>query len=163
MVVAIIRFGFRILHINLSESQMNGFLQFIKFGIIGVSNTVVSYVIYLGTLWFLQSRNLFPKIDYMIGNITGFLISVLWSFYWNRRFVFKAKEGEVIPWPQALLKTYISYGFTGLILNNILSALWVELLGVSKVVAPLLNIVIQVPINFLMNKFWAFRGKKEES
>ena len=155
----LVRGFFRVLHINLSEKQMQGFLQFVKFGIIGLCNTVVLYVLYLGTLFFLQSRGWFPKADYLIANTVGFVLSVLWSFYWNRKFVFHAEEGKTIPWAQALLKTYISYAFTGLFLNSILSVFWVEIVGMSKVFAPILNLVISVPLNFFMNKFWAFRSK----
>ena len=43
-IVWIIKGFFHLLHINLNEKQMEGFLQFVKFGIIGVSNTIVSYV-----------------------------------------------------------------------------------------------------------------------
>ena len=91
--------------------------------------------------------------------MVGFVLSVLWSFYWNRKFVFRAEEGKQIPWLRALVKTYISYAFTGLFLNSVLSVLWVEVFGMSKIVAPILNLIISVPINFLMNKFWAFRSK----
>ena len=155
----LVRWFFHALHINLNENQMEGFLQFVKFGMIGLSNTAVSYALYLVTLLVLQHQGWFPKTDYLIGNAVGFAVSVLWSFYWNRKFVFHAEEGKEIPWVQALLKTYISYAFTGLFLNSILSALWVELFGMPKVYAPILNLLISVPLNFLMNKFWAFRSK----
>ena len=158
-IVFLINWFFRLLHIRLNEKQMDGFLQFVKFGIIGLSNTVVSYVLYLGTLFLLQRFHLFPKTDYLIGNVVGFVLSVLWSFYWNRKFVFHAEEGKTIPWAQALLKTYISYAFTGLFLNSVLSVLWVEAIGISKVIAPIFNLIISVPLNFVMNKFWAFRSK----
>ena len=59
----------------------------------------------------------------------------------------------------ALFKTYVSYGFTGLILNNILSVLWVSVLHISKMLAPIINLVISIPINFFMNKLWAFSKK----
>jgi putative flippase GtrA len=155
----LVRGFFRVLHIRLSEKQMEGFLQFVKFGIIGLSNTAVSYVLYLATLFFLQSRGWLPKADYLVGNVVGFVLSVLWSFYWNRKFVFRAEEGRQIPWLQALIKTYISYAFTGLFLNSLLSVLWVEVFGMSKVYAPILNLVISVPLNFVLNKFWAFRSR----
>ena len=60
---------------------------------------------------------------------------------------------------KALLKTYISYGFTGLILNNILSVLWVSVFHISKMIAPIINLIVGIPINFFLNKIWAF-GKK---
>lgn len=53
--------------------------------------------------------------------MVGFAISVLWSFYWNNKFVFTVGNGQKRNLLKALLKTYILYGFTGIILNNILS------------------------------------------
>ena len=160
LVVRLMEWFFRLLHIRLSEGQWEALKQFVKFGMIGVTNTAVSYCIYLAVLLFLQSRNLFPDTDYLIGNVLSFLLSVLWSFYWNRRFVFRPEEGRTLSWPQALLKTYISYAFTGLVLNNILSVVLVGVFGVSKLIAPILNLLISVPVNFLLNKFWAFRTKE---
>lgn len=47
--------------------------------------------------------------------------------------------------------------FTGLFLNTVLSVLWVQILGISKMIAPIVNLLISVPLNFIMNKFWAFK------
>ena len=70
----------------------NHWIQFIKFGLVGVSNTAVSYAINIGTLLLLKGVRL--SCDYIIANITAFLLSVLWSYYWNSRFVFKQKSKE---------------------------------------------------------------------
>ena len=43
---------------------------------------------------------------------------------------------------------------------NILSVVLVGFFGVSKLIAPILNLLISVPVNFLLNKFWAFRTKE---
>lgn len=132
----------------------NHWIQFIKFGLVGVSNTAVSYAINIGTLLLLKGFRL--SCDYIIANITAFLLSVLWSYYWNSRFVFKQKSKESSPkW--VLLKTYLCYGFTGILLNNVLSTFWIYILGMSKYLAPLINLIISVPINFLLNKFWAYK------
>lgn len=133
----------------------NRYVQFIKFAIVGVSNTFIAYVINVFCLWILRGYQL--NIDYIIGNVMSFLLSVLWSFYWNEKYVFTIDEGEQRNRKKALLKTYISYGFTGILLNNFLSYIWISQLAVSKYFAPLLNLIISVPVNFLMNKFWAFK------
>lgn len=147
---------FRILRLKISEEKWDGFLQFVKFGIVGLSNTVISYVVYLVTLLLLQKNNLLPRTDYLAAQVVGFILSVLWSFYWNRKYVFEADAKEV-PWLLALPKTYISYAFTGLFLNSVLSILWVQVLGISKLLAPIVNLLISVPLNFVLNKFWAFK------
>lgn len=137
---------------------MNSLVQFIKFGIVGVSNTLVSYVINILVLFAMKPMNV--SWDYFAGNIVAFILSVLWSFYWNNKYVFTLEEGQSRSIGKALLKTYITYGFTGIILNNILSWIWVSVLGVSKFIAPIINLLVSVPINFFMNKLWAFKERK---
>ena len=146
----------RILKISITEDRVEAFVEFVKFGIIGLSNTVISYVIYVLSLWGFQLVGLLPKVDYLIAQLIGFILSVLWSFYWNNKFVFKEESGKR-NWVHALFKTYVSYAFTGLFLNSLLSVLWVEVLHWSKMIAPIVNLLISVPLNFLMNKFWAFK------
>ncbi|MBO4877877.1 MAG: GtrA family protein [Ruminococcus sp.] len=144
---------------KLQPEKQTALVQFIKFGIIGVSNTVISYVLNAATLLILKPYEV--SWDYIAGNIISFVLSVLWSFYWNNKYVFTAGEDEQRSTLQALMKTYVSYGFTGIVLNNILSYLWIEKLGISKYIAPLFNLVLSVPLNFIINKFWAFRTKKK--
>ena len=151
---------FNVLNIKLSDTQWKGFLQFVKFGIVGLSNTIISYLIYLAAFLSLQKLQLFPSVDYLIAQFIGFVLSVLWSFYWNNKYVFAKDKNEKRSTFQAILKTYVSYAFTGLFLNSLLSILWVEVLQISKIIAPFINLLISVPLNFVMNKFWAFKDKK---
>lgn len=149
----------RVWHIELSDNKMSTLLQFIKFGIVGVSNTLISYVLYVAVL--LAMRPLRVAWDFVIGNIVAFVLSVLWSFYWNNRVVFASKDRKGRQLGIALLKAYLSYGFTGILLNNFLSWLWVSVIGISKYIAPLINLIISVPLNFLINKFWTFRHHEQ--
>lgn len=148
---------FKIIKKDLTDKKRQTFKEFLQFGLVGVSNTIISYLLYVVTLLIVSKSGV--KFDYIIANIVSWLLSVLWSFYWNNKFVFKKEDGEERNIWAALFKTYVSYGFTGLILNNILSVLWVSVLHISKMLAPIINLVISIPINFFMNKLWAF-GKK---
>ena len=103
----------------------------------------------------LQSYQL--SYDYVIANIVAFFLSVLWSFYWNNRFVFKVKENIFF----TLIKTYIAYAFSGIFITNTLSYLLIEIIGISKYLAPLFILVISVPINYFLNKYWAFRPSEK--
>jgi len=71
--------------------------------------------------------------------------------------VFVKEEGQQRNLWKALIKTYISYSFTGLFLNSALLVLWVDVLHISEFVAPIVNLLISVPLNFIINKFWAFK------
>lgn len=144
---------FEKLHIKVSEQKIETLAQFIKFGVVGLSNTLLSYAIYLLTLLILSPLKL--SWDYFVASVLSFVLSVLWSYFWNNRFVFKQDSKKRSFW-KSLFKTYLSYAFTGIVLGNILLYVWVALLGIPKTLAPLLSLVITVPLNFLLNKYWAF-------
>lgn len=146
---------FKLLKMRISEEKWNAFLQFVKFGMVGVSNTVISYLIYVVVLKFCEKYGLIPQSDYILAQIISFFLSVLWSFYWNRKFVFQADDNT--SFVKSLLKTYMSYAFTGIFLSNVLLIIWIKYIGIPKMIAPIFNLVISVPINFILNKFWAFK------
>jgi len=135
--------------------QVSAFaLQFVKFGIVGLSNTAISYVTY-ALLVYLGAH-------YLLANGLAFVISVLNSFYWNNKYVFKKGTGEKRnPW-WTLAKTFVAYAFTGLFLNSLLLALFIDKMHLSPYLGPLLCLIISVPVNYVMNKFWAFRGNSKK-
>ena len=151
---------FMVLNKHYTDEIHESIMQFVKFGIVGVSNTVISYVLYAVTLLGLQKAGLIPKVDYLVAQVVAFVLSLLWSFYWNNKFVFTMEEGQSRNMWKALAKTYVSYSFTGLFLNSLLLILWVKVLGISEFIAPIINLLISVPLNFIINKFWAFKTKE---
>ena len=150
---------FRLLHIPLKENTLQSLVQFVKFGLVGVTSTAVSYGINILVLKLLQPYHL--SWDYVAGNVVAFVLSVLWSFYWNNKYVFRKGEGQKRNLGKALLKTYVAYGLTGIVLANVLSWVWINVFGISKYVAPLINLVISIPLNFIINKCWAVRTQPE--
>lgn len=125
-------------------NSKGGIVQFIKFGIVGLSNTAIglgSYYLFLWLGW-----------HYMLANVMSWIISVFNAFYWNSKYVFNTGSS----WLRALFRTYVSYGFSFVISAVVLYVL-VEWCGISDVIAPLLVLVITIPLNFVLNKFWAFK------
>ena len=142
----------RKLGIHDRESFIKLIAQFSRFAIVGLMNTIIMQGIYYGVI-------LINLEWYLLGQVLGFIVSVASSFYWGRRFVFKgSQEGILIP----LLKTYIAYGST-FFLSVVLLYLEVEKFGMSKFVAPMLNLLVTIPLNFLVNKFWTFKQGRQEA
>ena len=129
-------------------------IQFVKFGLVGISNTVVSWICYYVILWIDDDL-------YMLGSLVGTVVSIANAFFWNDRFVFKGKEDDLKSRLKRLGKTYVSYGGTSL-LSMLLLWIEVQLFGVNKVIAPVVNLLITIPLNFLINKFWTFRNGEKQ-
>jgi putative flippase GtrA len=129
-------------------------IQFFKFGIVGLSNTAISYAIY--------SVLVYIELHYLIASTIAFFISVLNSFFWNNKYVFKKDENQKRNIFHSLIKTYISYAFTGLILSNLFLFLFIDILHISKYLAPFLGMVVTIPLNFILNKKWAFRSENKD-
>ena len=51
------------------------------------------------------------------------------------------------------------YSVTGIGLSSLLSLLWVHVLGIPKEVVTIINDILCFPVNFLLNKYWAFKKK----
>lgn len=133
--------------LNCSKETIEKAAQFILFCLVGGSSAVVMYLSY--ALLFLWTNN------YYVANFFGFFTSVTNSFYWNNRIVFKGvvEKRKLLT---VYLKTILLYSATGLILSNLLLYIWIEYLHISEMIAPLINAILMVPINFILNKIWAF-------
>lgn len=124
-------------------------LQFIKFGIVGLSNTLISLAIYYLFVW------IDPAL-YMWGNVVGWVVSVANAFFWSNRYVFRNEDHSARAVARRVLKTYLTYGSTFL-LSTLLLYLEVQVWGLSEWIAPLINLLVTIPLNFLLNKLWAFK------
>lgn len=126
-------------------------IQFIKFGMVGAINTVLSYGITNIGYYVLSLHE-------QICNIIAFLITVFISFLLNSKFVFN-KGSEKISFWKSLLKVYASYSITGLFLTAILLYVEENIFGIPHYIATLMNLVITIPVNFILNKFWAYKDR----
>lgn len=127
-------------------------VQFFKFGIVGVFNTLISLAVYYAGLYL--------GVYYLISNVFGFVAGTCNAYYWNNKYVFRKKDGEERSTAKSLVKVFISYGIS-LGLSTALLVLWVDVLGISESIAPVLNLCVTIPLNFVMNKFWAFRAERK--
>lgn len=120
--------------------------QFIKFCIVGFSNTLISLIIY----YIFIARG----VNYLLANTLGFLVSVINAFYWNNKYVFtdKTETNE----NKAFIKVFVTYGGSFL-LSTFLIFIMVDYLKISQWMAPIMRLIVTFPLNFIINKLWAFR------
>ena len=111
---------------TLTQSQWKKWKQFINFAEVGITNFLVSYVTYAVCIYL--------KSSYHFANVMAFIISVFNAFYWNNKFVFKQGKNGKRNWLQTLIKTYVSYAFTGLLLTEVLLYVEISVLGLPQII-----------------------------
>lgn len=155
---------------------MASFWQFVKFAIVGVSNTLLSECIYAVLVFF--------DVPYLLAYFVGFVISVLNAYYWSNKYVF-VQEGIQRTWWKVLLKTYVAY-LWGFVVSAVLLVLWIDIVQIERwfvvpaswlqeygwermdaaflgeIVAAGINLLITVPMNFLINKYWAYKNESNK-
>ena len=122
--------------------------QFFKFCMVGIGNNVVSLAVYYIVLW--KNSN-----QYMLGSILGAILSIFHGFLWSNFYVFPQRNQTIREFFLSLGKCYLSYGGTS-ILSNFLLLFEVSYFNISKIYAPIINLIITIPLNFLLNKIWVF-------
>ena len=66
---------FKIIRKDLTDKTRQTFKEFLQFGLVGVSNTVVSYLLYVVTLVLVSKSGV--TFDYIIANVVSWVLSVL--------------------------------------------------------------------------------------
>jgi putative flippase GtrA len=131
--------------------------SFVKFTINSLVNTGVFLLFYYLVLLL--------KSNYFMANTAGFVISVISTYYCNKKFIFKddknkklKTESELRDEMNRVIKTYAAYGMT-FCLTTIMLFFEIDRLKMSSILAPIINSIITLPINFALNRFWVFGQK----
>ena len=124
-------------------NTVRNIFQFIKFGIVGVSNAAVQ----LAITYLLMHLGLHYEIAYAV----AFIAAVSNAFFWNSKIVFHKKTEA-----KAYLKTFAVYTTTLLLGMGLMYAL-VECWSIRETYAPIINIAIMTPMNYLLNKRWTYK------
>jgi len=123
----------------------HNWVQLVKFWAVGASGYAVNLVVFgvsVGPL----------GLHHLIAATAAYVVAVSNNFWWNRHWTFGARDGHA--GFQAARFFTIS---TGAFLVQIsLLALLVGL-GLPKLSAQAISIVLAMPFNFIGNKMWSFR------
>lgn len=130
---------------HISALNLAVVVQFVKFGIVGVSNTLVAFAVYTVLLkvfgvWYVAASG----IGFAVGAVNGFLL--------NRRWTFREHDGDALtPVRWAIVQT------CGLGLNLGLVYLFVHDAGLDELVGQIPATAIVTVLTFAANRSWTFR------
>ena len=119
-------------------------IRFIKFGMVGVLNTLVNWVIF----FIINAFGMY----YILANIIAYNLGTIHSYLWNTLWVFKYKE-------KASTDTTIKFvilNVVGLGLNTGILYVLVDLCNLNKFIGLVITTGIVMIINYVVNKLWVF-------
>src|SRR5919199_2632595 len=120
-------------------------VQLAKFATVGASGYVVNLLVYAvllrGAGW-----------HYALAATGSFVVAVTNNYVWNRLWTFRDQRGHVaFQGLRFLAVAVVAYAANLGILSLLI------LLGVDKLLAQAIAIVLVTPLNFVGNKLWSFR------
>ena len=120
-------------------------IQLAQFGVVGASG----YLVNLGVYTLLLKR---AGVHYLAAATISFVIAASWNYWWNRHWTFREQRGHFAYQGMRFFTVAgLVYGANLLVLTLLVS------LGVGKIVAQAVAIILVTPLNFLGNKLWSFR------
>lgn len=122
----------------------DGVIRFIKFGMVGVINTLVNWIIF----FILNALGMY----YILANIIAYVLGTVNSYLWNTLWVFKYKD-------KASTETTIKFiilNLIGLGLNTGILYVLVDLCNLNKFIGLVITTAIVMIINYIVNKLWVF-------
>lgn len=119
-------------------------VRFLKFGIVGVMNTLITFASY--------SLLVYLGVNYMVSNVIGYALGILNSYFWNKGWVFKKKDADSKTVMKFIVVNLITLGF-----NTGFLYILVDNLYVNKYLAQIGATALGLIINYTLNKIWTFK------
>ena len=127
--------------------QQHNWFQLAKFCVVGASGYVVNLAVF-------STLVLAAGVDHRLAAVCSFLVAVTNNYSWNRLWTFRAQRGHMAY--QGL--RFLVVALLALIANLIVLEALIAL-GLAKIPAQAIAIVLVTPVNFVGNKLWSFRRK----
>ena len=124
--------------------------QAIKYGVVGLSNTLLS----LFVIWVMM--NVFGYSD-VVSNITGYGAGFFNSFVWNKKWTFKSSD----TWDGSFVRFTLVFGICFSLQFLILLYLQKTHLPIDPFYNQIIAMLFYTALNFLLNKYFTFKKQQE--
>ena len=134
------------------KEQYLKYKELINYLIIGVLTTALNYLIFAVLVNGL-------KLEMHLSNIIAWIVGVIFAYFTNKLFVFESKSFEI----QVLGKEILSFGLArvfSLLLEEVILFLFVNKLGMEKLIIKLIANIIVIIVNYILSKFIIFKKEK---
>ena len=120
--------------------------EVISYLIFGILTTLVNIVVYTICDDVLQ-------IQYLISNAIAWIVSVLFSYFTNRKYVFESHNSSIINELVKFIGARVSTG----IMDMLLMWLFVDVLSMQSMISKIIVNVVVVILNYVFSKLFVFQ------
>ena len=151
--------------------KSKSFHQLIKYGIVGMIGLVIDMGLFylLVDYWsvhypfstaiysLIGGKMAVNMLDILISSIIGQTLAVINNFILNSYFTFKVTDNKI--------KRFLSFAgiaAIGMIISSVLLTLFIDIMGLHKMLSKAIAIIFVAMMQFAINKFFTFKEKKDE-
>lgn len=121
------------------------FVRFLKFLIVGIINTGITYIVYV----LLRFLDLVPELC----NVIGYIVGVVNSFIWNKKWVFQARSGNTINEFMSFIAVFVvCYAIQLYVFRTMLYVFFI-----NEYLAQLIGMIVYTILNFSLNRIFSFK------
>ena len=125
--------------------RSQNWVQLLKFSAVGATGYAVNLSVFSALV-------LGADVDHRVAAVSSFLVAVANNYTWNRLWTFRRSRGRVgIQGARFFVVALIA-----LVANLVVLELLIAL-GLGKILAQAIAIMLVTPVNFVGNKLWTFR------
>jgi len=131
--------------LRLAVRRRRNWVQLAKFCAVGGTGYVVNLAVYSALLHW-------AGLHYLWAAVCSFLVAVANNYTWNRLWTFRGQRGHfAYQGMRFLVVSVAALGANLLVLHALVA------LGMAKIPAQAIAIIVVTPLNFLGNNLWSFR------
>jgi len=123
--------------------------EIVNYLIVGVITTLVSIIVYA----------IFTKlfhVNYMISNVFSWIVSVLFAYVTNKKYVFKSKCDSK---KKVFIEIYqfFKYRILSFFIDVLLMYVFVEIITLDDMIAKVIVQIIVIVLNYVFSKLFVFK------
>jgi len=138
--------------------KSEGVVQFVKFGVVGVANTVVDWIVFyllINTIVTLEPAA--KAIAFLVAMLNSYIWNTIWTFRKEYKSVSGQKGAKTAIFSKFAVVSGIGWGLNVAIFSLVLTKINYKLFGNEELLALVAASAAATLWNFFANKFWTYK------
>lgn len=135
-----------------SKENVNKIKELLRYGVVGITTTVINILAYHLCLCFL---------DYRIANLIALVVSKTYGYFANKKIVFNSRTDTVKAFLAEVARFVFARGFTAVV-DYFGLIMAVEVFGFDKIISKYVLQIVVIIFNYVLGKYVVFISKDEK-